>query len=97
MEDLPYRAEYAKSGRAGCKYCKSPIAQGSLRLAAMVQSPFHDGKTPNWFHARCFFNKQRPKAIGDIAKVLELKFSDQEYIQKKIGECSIKIDLHFGI
>jgi hypothetical protein len=35
--DLPYRAEYAKSGRAGCKTCKTKIDQGTLRIAAMVQ------------------------------------------------------------
>ena len=33
----PYRAEYAKSGRSGCKGCKINIAQGSLRMARMVQ------------------------------------------------------------
>lgn len=36
-EDLPFKAEYAKSGRANCKGCKTPIPQGSVRLAAMVQ------------------------------------------------------------
>jgi hypothetical protein len=35
--DLPYRAEYAKSGRASCKGCRSPIAKDTLRLAVMVQ------------------------------------------------------------
>lgn len=34
---LPYRVEYAKSGRAGCKRCKEPIAKDSVRLAVMVQ------------------------------------------------------------
>lgn len=35
--ELPYAAEYAKSGRANCKGCKTPIPKDSLRLAAMVQ------------------------------------------------------------
>ena len=35
--DLPYRGEYAKSGRAACKMCKDKIDKGELRLAAMVQ------------------------------------------------------------
>ena len=35
--DLPYRAEYAKSGRAACKGCKEKIEKGELRLAVMVQ------------------------------------------------------------
>ena len=38
--DLPFQAEYAKSGRASCKGCKSNIAQDSLRLALMVQVPY---------------------------------------------------------
>lgn len=35
--DKPYRAEYAKSGRASCKKCGESIAKDSLRLALMVQ------------------------------------------------------------
>lgn len=38
--DLPYRGEYAKSGRASCKTCKTKIDKGELRLAAMVQVRF---------------------------------------------------------
>lgn len=37
MTDLPFQAEYAKSGRAGCKGCKQKIDQGTLRIAVMVQ------------------------------------------------------------
>lgn len=37
MAELPYQAEYAKSGRAGCKACKQKIDQGTLRIAIMVQ------------------------------------------------------------
>ena len=36
-KEPPYRAEYAKSGRAGCKGCRNNIGQGSLRIARMVQ------------------------------------------------------------
>lgn len=35
--DLPFRAEYSKTGRAKCKSCKSPISQGVLRLATLTQ------------------------------------------------------------
>lgn len=37
MDDLPFRAEYAKTGRAGCRKCKQKIDQGQLRIAAMIQ------------------------------------------------------------
>ena len=35
--DLPFSAEYAKSGRAGCKACGDTIEKDTLRLAIMVQ------------------------------------------------------------
>ena len=43
--DLPFKAEYAKSGRASCKSCRSAIAKDTLRLAIMVQVCFHINKT----------------------------------------------------
>ncbi|CAA9996602.1 unnamed protein product, partial [Nesidiocoris tenuis] len=86
--DLPYRAEYAKSGRSNCKGCKTSIAKDILRLAAMVQSPVYDGKVPNWYHFNCFFAKQRPKTIGDIQHFASLRYEDQEKIREKVGELS---------
>ncbi|XP_067616114.1 poly [ADP-ribose] polymerase isoform X1 [Eurosta solidaginis] len=82
--DLPYQVEYAKSGRASCKYCKLSISQGSLRLAALVQSAFHDGKQPMWFHEDCFFKKQRPSTIGDIENFENIRFEHQEKIKKSL-------------
>ena len=59
-EDLPFRAEYAKSGKSSCKECKEKIEKGELRLAIMV--PFKSGeKIPNWYHLKCFFIKNKPK------------------------------------
>ncbi|XP_004519483.1 poly [ADP-ribose] polymerase [Ceratitis capitata] len=86
--ELPYKAEYAKSGRASCKMCKSSIAQGTLRLAAMVQSAFHDGKQPLWFHEDCFFKKQRPSAVGDIDNFENMRFEDQQRIKLKVDNPS---------
>lgn len=36
-EERPFKAEYAKSGRAGCKLCKGAITKDTLRMAKMVQ------------------------------------------------------------
>lgn len=88
MEDLPFRVEYAKSGRSSCRGCKTSIEQGSLRLAVMVQSGMFDGKTPNWYHNACFFKKQRPKSIDDIAHFEGIRWDDQAEIKKKIGSAS---------
>lgn len=37
IEESPYRAEYAKSGRSKCKACKEGIEKDHLRLAVMIQ------------------------------------------------------------
>ncbi|TVU39454.1 hypothetical protein EJB05_12874, partial [Eragrostis curvula] len=42
----PWKAEYAKSGRASCKTCRSPIAKDQLRLGKMVQATQFDGFMP---------------------------------------------------
>jgi hypothetical protein len=62
-DDLPYRAEYAKSGRASCKGCKNPIAKDTLRLAVMVQVGI------NTLSFRCSFPPTYFKAIKTHADV----------------------------
>ncbi|KYN13833.1 PREDICTED: poly [ADP-ribose] polymerase [Trachymyrmex cornetzi] len=86
-DDLPYMVEYAKSDRSKCQLCKQSIMKTSLRLAAVVQSPVHDGKIPRWYHFKCFFSKQRPSSTNDIACFDQIRNQDQDAIQKKIEEC----------
>ncbi|KAL0276840.1 UNVERIFIED_CONTAM: hypothetical protein PYX00_004320 [Menopon gallinae] len=84
-DTLPFRAEYAKSGRAACKLCKSTIAKDELRLAVMVQSPFFDGKQPMWHHFSCFFQRCRPKDPTEIEHFDSLRWEDQEKLKEKIN------------
>jgi hypothetical protein len=44
-----------------------------------------------WHHASCFFQKQHPKSIGDIAHFDNIRWEDQEFITKKIGKIIIFI------
>lgn len=81
---MPFKVEYAKSGRASCRGCKQNIAKDVLRLAAMVQSPMFDGKVPHWYHQMCFFGKQRPKTVADIAHFDEIRWEDQQKIKEKV-------------
>ncbi|XP_020806219.1 poly [ADP-ribose] polymerase [Drosophila serrata] len=83
--ELPYMAEYARTGRASCKGCKSSISKDHLRIAVMVQSAFHDAKVPNWFHKNCFFKKQRPASVGDIYNFENLRFNDQKDLEHLIA------------
>ena len=39
-----------------------------------------------WFHVKCFFLKNRPKAVGDIAHYDSLRWEDQEKISKMVQE-----------
>lgn len=84
-EELPFRAEYAKSSRSSCKGCKEQIPKDSLRLAIMVQSPMFDGKMPLWHHFNCFFGKQKVKTVGDIEHFDSLRWEDQKKIKEKIA------------
>ncbi|XP_031827907.1 poly-(ADP-ribose) polymerase [Nomia melanderi] len=86
--ELPYAVEYAKSARASCQTCKKSIAKDALRLAAIVQSPVHDGVIPKWYHPTCFFTKQRPKSAADIANFDNIRWEDQKDIKEKIEEAS---------
>uniref|UniRef100_G1KFB0 Poly [ADP-ribose] polymerase n=1 Tax=Anolis carolinensis TaxID=28377 RepID=G1KFB0_ANOCA len=82
--EKPYRAEYAKSGRASCKKCGDNIAKDSLRLAIMVQSPMFDGKVPHWHHFSCFWKRARLISHADVDGFSELRWEDQEKIKKSI-------------
>lgn len=47
--------EEAKSGRAGCRTCRKPIAKGELRFGEEVENQFADGgeTTYRWHHITC--------------------------------------------
>lgn len=56
-----------------------------------MQSPFHDGKNPNWYHHHCFFAKQRPKSTDDIENFESLRLEDQDIIKERIGVATVNI------
>ncbi|TPX56602.1 hypothetical protein PhCBS80983_g04451 [Powellomyces hirtus] len=83
-----YEVEYAKSGRANCKGCRSPIAQGSVRIATLVRSPFFDGLQPNWHHLRCILKKAEGRRINGVENIhgfSNLRWEDQQMLKEKIG------------
>ncbi|XP_065208896.1 poly [ADP-ribose] polymerase-like [Planococcus citri] len=83
--DLPFRAEYAKSGYSRCRECNTLIAKDTLRLAVISQAPTFDGKVPYWYHVPCFFVKQRVKSVGDISNFESLRTEDQQLIKSKVA------------
>ncbi|KAG2641532.1 poly [ADP-ribose] polymerase 1-like isoform X2 [Panicum virgatum] len=84
-----WKAEYAKSGRASCKSCRSPIAKDQLRLGKMVQATQFDGFMPMWNHAKCIFGKKNQiKSADDVEGIDALRWDDQEKIRNYVGSAS---------
>jgi hypothetical protein len=52
---MPHIIEVAKSGRAGCRTCRKPIAKGELRFGEEVENQFADAgeMTYRWHHMPC--------------------------------------------
>ncbi len=84
-EERPFKAEYAKSGRAGCKQCRGTISKDTLRMAKMVQSAHFDGKQPNWYHFACFFKNATIKSVNEVSDFGSLRWDDQERVKKRIS------------
>ncbi|KAK0427624.1 hypothetical protein QR680_010332 [Steinernema hermaphroditum] len=88
-DTLPFGAEYAKSGRASCKGCKSNIGQGTLRLSMRKPSPFFDGLQDSWYHFNCFWEKLKGEINEASIKGLEnLKWEDAEKVKEGIAKYS---------
>ncbi|KAF8773148.1 Poly [ADP-ribose] polymerase 1 like protein [Argiope bruennichi] len=85
--ELPFRAEYAITGRSSCKKCKQKIEKDSLRIAVMVQSKTFDGYLALWYHWECFFMaRKRLHSISQIANFDNLRLEDQEKIKNQIAK-----------
>ena len=54
--------EPAASGRAKCRACQRPIAQGELRFGERLPNPYAEGEMTLWFHPACA-GFQRPEAV----------------------------------
>jgi poly [ADP-ribose] polymerase len=52
---MAHTIEEAKSGRAGCRTCRKPIAKGELRFGEEVENQFADAgeMTYRWHHLTC--------------------------------------------
>lgn len=103
-EDLPYKIEYAKSPNSFCQQCRRSISEKALRVATMIQvkktfkaycvltlsfqSLDHDGKEPHWHHFDCFFFRNHPRSIDDIANFENIRYKDQQKFRRKIEEFS---------
>jgi len=85
-----FTTEYAKSGKAMCKYnqCRSPISNGELRIALMLQD-IEGYKSTSWTHFDCFWKHPETRKLYDLSEIQglsKLKKEDQERIRNKFQE-----------
>ncbi|XP_057322093.1 poly [ADP-ribose] polymerase-like isoform X2 [Microplitis mediator] len=85
-EKETYRVEYAKSGNAVCRLCQSKIKKNDLRFVKNIERPFTNKVTLSWFHPECFFVDTKLNNIGEISNSENIRWRDQEYLKKKIGD-----------
>lgn len=76
--------EVAKTGRAGCRTCKQPIAKGDLRFGEQVPNAFSAGDmTYNWHHLPCAA-KKKPSALKQALDDTDQEVPDKEELLKAI-------------
>ncbi|HEY9682203.1 MAG TPA: hypothetical protein V6C89_13325 [Drouetiella sp.] len=81
---MPNIIETAKTGRAGCRTCKQPIAKGELRFGEEVPNAFSAGDmTYNWHHLPCAA-KKKPSALKQALDDTDQEVPDKEELLKAI-------------
>ena len=90
MASAGFSCDYAARGTAACSKCKDKLPKGSLRMAKLAPSPYHEGDTmKTYFHAKCLFDSfQKARATtkvidcsSDIEGFSLLESDDKEVIK----------------
>ena len=64
---MPHLFEPAPTGRAKCRGCGRPIAQGDLRFGERIPNPFAEGDTTLWFHPLCAAYRRPEPVLETLA------------------------------
>lgn len=71
-----------------CRYGTTCVGlragNGCVSLHPILQSPFFDGKQPNWFHFSCFFKQCQPHSTVEVSGFGGLRPADQDRLRSKI-------------
>ena len=70
-----------------CRYVMAgrPCRSGAWLVSpTSLQSPFFDGKQPNWFHFSCFFKQCQPRSTGEVSGFPGLRPADQDLLRARI-------------
>lgn len=90
-----YTIEYAKSGRASCKKCKTKIAKGELRIG--THSELDDKTFTKWNLVECFNLPRKFKSVDDFVSnhlqddTTDQILSNEEKVVELIDKISTKL------
>lgn len=91
---MPHIIEEAKSGRAGCRTCRKPIAKGELRFGEEVENQFADGgeTTYRWHHITCAADSKTDELRGTIEQgIFPATLEDQRAeLERRMAEADAK-------
>lgn len=84
---MAHTIEIAKSGRAGCRSCRQPIAKGELRFGEETPNQFGDegSMAYRWHHLRCAAGKL-PDELAATLPTFEGEIPDRAEIDRLIAE-----------
>jgi len=88
---IPFRAEYAVSGRATCRRCDEKILKGELRIA---HTPLFRGK-PGYVvyrHLQCAVFGEHIKCAEDVDGCSDLESDDYERLAERVSESVIELE-----
>ena len=91
LKDMPYRVEYAATGRAACRGCDERIAKGLLRIA---ECPLFRGK-PGYTvyrHLHCTTFPKEVKRIQDVGGWRRIKKADRQAVLERIEESKFLVE-----
>ena len=84
---MAHTIEIAKSGRAGCRTCKNPIAKGELRFGEETPNQFGEpGDTSyRWHHIKCAASKL-PAELREALATYTGEIHERDELDKLMAE-----------
>ncbi len=84
--------EEAKSGRAGCRTCRKPIAKGELRFGEEVENQFSDGgeMTHRWHHLACAAGSRSDQLRSVLSEYPSIPADQLAELEKLMNEADAK-------
>lgn len=88
---MAHIVEIAKSGRAGCRTCRKPIAKGELRFGEETVNQFGEAGDASyrWHHLQCAAQKL-PDELRPALAAFEGDVPEREEIERLMAEAEAK-------